>query len=666
MLSFDLLIARREVAVCRDFHNRILSSKMPSAKSIKRSATTCLLILSFVYSAVTQTRSGEWPFYGGDSGGTRYSTLSQINRSNVATLRRAWTYHTGELDLGLPTAAFQASFSTTPLVIDGVMYLSTPSSRVIALNAETGKEIWKFDPQQGKQTREFNSHRGVAYWEDRNKSDRRILSGTVDGKLIALNAADGKLIPGFGVDGVIDLRAGGADRFKQDPSWGARVTSAPVVFKEIVIVGWGLPEYPAKGPSGDVRAYNVRNGKLAWTFHTVPHPGEFGSDTWSQGAWQDRMGANVWSTMSVDQDRGIVFLPVGSPAYDFYGGDRKGKNLFGNCLVALNAANGKLLWYYQLVHHDLWDYDLPAQPSLISVRQNGKLVPAVAVVSKMGFVFVFDRVSGKPIFPIEERAVPQSNVPGEETWPTQPFPVKPTALTRQSMTRDEISKVTPEAQRFCTELFDKLTNKGLYTPAGLEPTLMFPGYHGGGNWSSASFDPWSGFLFVNMNEDGAIGQMNPQPPGSPIPYIRRGRFEEYAWFRDQTGRPCQQPPWGTLNAVDLNTGQIVWKIPLGIVEELEAKGVHNTGTQNLGGSIVTAGGLVFIAATTDHRFRAFDAKTGRELWQADLEANGHATPMTFQGRQSGKQFIVIAAGGGGFLRSLSSVLSDTVVAYSLP
>jgi quinate dehydrogenase (quinone) len=288
------------------------------------------------------------------------------------------------------------------------------------------------------------------------------------------------------------------------------------------------------------------------------------------------------------------------------------------------------------------------------------------VVTKMGFVFVFDRVTGKPLFPIEERPVPQSSVPGEETWPTQPYPVKPPAIARQAMTRDDISKVSAESQKYCTELFDKLVNKGMYTPAGLEPTLMFPGYHGGGNWSSASYDPASGYLFVNMNEDGAIGQMNPQPAGSEIPYVRRGRFEEYAWFRDQNGRPCQQPPWGTLTAVDLQKGEIAWRVPLGIVEELEAKGIHNTGTQNLGGSIVTAGGLVFIAGTTDRRFRAFDAKTGKQLWEAQLEANGHATPMTFQGRNTGKQFVVIASGGGGFLRSLSKVLSDEVVAYALP
>jgi len=623
-------------------------------------------VLSGCALTLAQGSNSEWRFYGGDPGGSRSSSLAQINTSNVGTLRRAWTYHTGELELGLRTAPFQASFSCTPLVVNGVMYVSTPSSRVIALNAETGAEIWKSDPQAGTKEREFNSHRGVAYWENQDKTERRIVFGTVTGLLIALNADTGKAFPDFGSGGFVDLRAGGADKFKQDKSWGARVTSAPVIFKDLVIIGWGLPEYPAKGPSGDVRAYNVRTGKLVWTFHTVPHPGEFGSDTWSTDAWKDRMGANVWSTMSVDVDRGLVFLPIGSPAYDFYGGDRKGKNLFGNSIVALNAATGKLAWYFQLVHHDLWDYDLPAQPSLITVRRNGQSVPAVAVVTKMGFVFVFDRLTGKPLFPIEERPVPQSKVPGEETWPTQPFPVKPPAITRQSMRRDEVSKVSPESEKYCTELFDKLTSQGMYTPAGLEPTLMFPGYHGGGNWSSASFDSTSGYLFVNMNEDGAVGQMNSQPPGAEIPYIRRGRFEEYAWFRDKNGRPCQQPPWGTLTAIDLNKGEIVWHIPLGIVDELEAKGVHNTGTQNLGGSIVTAGGLVFIAGTTDHRFRAFDAKTGKQLWEAELEANGHATPMTFQGAKTGKQFVVVVAGGGGFLRSLSSVLSDSVVAYSLP
>jgi glucose dehydrogenase len=629
---------------------------------------SCLFLISASH-GMAQSAAGEWRYYGGDQLGTRYSGLNQINRDNVSKLKRAWTYHTGELELGLATSSFKASFSCTPIVVNGVMYITTPSSRVIALDSESGRELWKFDPQAGKPKREFNSNRGVAYWEGHAANgktiDRRILFGTVDGKLIALNADTGRPCPDFGKSGLIDLRIGFADKWKQDLSWGARVTAPPVVFKDLVIVGWGLPEFPSKGPSGDVRAFNVRTGQPAWVFHTIPRPGELGHDTWEGDSWNDRSGANVWSMMSVDVEHGMIFLPVASPTYDFYGGDRKGKNLFANSLVALNGNTGKLVWYYQMVHHDIWDYDLPAQPSLITIQRNGRKIPAVAQVTKMGFVFVFNRLTGEPLFPVEERPVPTSDVPGEASWPTQPFPVKPPALTRQSFNADEISQVTPESKKYCTELYNNAVNRGMFTPTGVETTVVFPGFHGGGNWSGGSFDPATGYYYVNMNEDGTFGVMTKQPAGAPEPYARAGRFEEYAWFRDKNNHPCQQPPWGTLSAVDLNKGEIVWQIPLGVVDELEAKGVHNTGTQNLGGSIVTAGGLVFIAGTTDSRFRAFDAKTGKELWQDKLEANGHATPMTYTGKH-GRQFVVIPAGGGGFLRDLSSVLSDTVVTYALP
>jgi membrane-bound PQQ-dependent dehydrogenase (glucose/quinate/shikimate family) len=636
-----------------------------------RGLATIALALALACGTVSaQSTRQEWRYYGGDRGGMRFSPLSQVNRSNVRSLERAWVYHTGELDLGIATSAFRASFSCTPLAVDGVLYLSTPSSRIIALDAETGKELWKFDPQAGKTEREFNSHRGVAYWEgpsrDGKSTERRILSGTVDGRLLALDAGTGKLFDDFGEKGYVDLRKGGADRYPSSPSWGARVTSAPAVYKDVVITGWGLPEAPGKGPSGDVRAFDVRTGKPVWTFHTVPRPGEPGNETWEGDSWKDRMGANVWSTMSVDAERGLVFLPVASPAYDFYGADRKGKNLYGNCVVALDAATGAVRWHFQTVHHDVWDYDLPAQPVLVTVRHGGRDIAAVAQVTKMGFVFLLDRDTGKPLFPVEERPVPKSAVPGEETWPTQPFPVKPAPLSRQTMTRDEVSTVTPESNEDCRKLFEQMTVGGLYTPAGLGPTLQFPGFHGGANWSGGAFDPSTGILFVNTNEEAAMGGLNLQPPGAPVPYMRKGRFEEYAWFRDRRGWPCQQPPWGTLNAVDLNSGEIVWRVPLGIVEELAARGLTKTGSQNLGGAIATAGGLVFIAATPDKRFRAFDAKTGDVLWEAMLEAGGHATPMTYEGPKSGRQYVVVAAGGGGFLRDLSPTLSDTVVAYALP
>ena len=351
-------------------------------------------------------RGQDWRFYGADSGGTRFSPLKQINRENVNAMKLAWTYHTGEVNRENETDRHQvAPFETTPLVVDGILYLSTPSNRVIALDAETGREIWQFDPQAGRPKREFFQHRGVAYWQSETMDDRRILFGTFDGRLLCVDAKTGKACLGFGTEGVVDLRAGVADEF---PKAEYSVTSAPAIYKDLVITGAAVPEYPSHGPSGSVRAFDIHTGKLVWTFHTIPQPGEAGNDTWANESWKGRTGVNVWSTMSVDVERDLVFLPIGSPSYDFYGGDRKGQNLFANSLVALQASTGKLVWYFQMVHHDLWDYDMPAQPALITVRQNGKSVPAVAQVTKMGLVFIFDRVTGKPLFPVEERAVPPS------------------------------------------------------------------------------------------------------------------------------------------------------------------------------------------------------------------------------------------------------------------
>jgi quinoprotein glucose dehydrogenase len=363
--------------------------------------------------------------------------------------------------------------------------------------------------------------------------------------------------------------------------------------------------------------------------------------------------------MSVDVERDLLFLPIGSASYDFYGGDRKGQDLFANSLVALQASTGKLVWYFQMVHHDIWDYDPPAQPALITVHQNGSSIPAVAEVTKMGFVFIFDRLTGKPLFPVEERPVPQSDVPGEASWPTQPFPTKPPALVRQHFSEADLTNVTPQSHQYCADLFHSLTSRGMYTPYGLKQTLVVPGTLGGGTWSSGSFDPELGYLFLNVNELGSVGAMGPQPAGAPEPYRRGAKGGEYARFWDENQWPCEKPPWGTLNAVNVNTGEIVWKVPLGTVAGLNG----DTGSPNLGGSVVTAGGLVFVGATTDARFRAFDAQTGKQLWVAELAASAHAAPATYLGKKTGKQFVVIAAGGGGYFRGKTS---DEVVAFALP
>ena len=592
----------------------------------------------------------DWPSYGHDPGQSRYSPLNQIHARNVGRLRRAWVYHTGETG---------RQFETTPLVVGDTMYLTTQNQRVVALDPLTGREIWTYEPKVAR----AREHRGVSYWPGDAQTPARVILGTGDGRLIALDAHTGKPVPRFGDNGTVDLRAGVADDFPQ-AAYG--ITSPPAIYRDLVIVGPSTQEGPSLGPAGDPRAFDVRTGKLVWRFHTVPHPGEPGNETWGPDGWKNRAGSSLWGLISVDTERGMVFVPTGNPADSFYGGDRKGTDLYANSVIALDAATGKLRWYYQMVHHDIFDYDAAGAPALITAVRNGRAVPAVAEITKMGLLFILNRETGQPIFGVEERPVPKSDVPGEEAWPTQPFPVKPPPLSRNTISRSDVFGRTADSKQYCLELFDRLHNDGPYTPYGLQkPTLQFPGAMGGGNWGGVSFDPSLGYIFVNTTNMGAWGHMAQAPSGSAIPYRNESG---YARFLDQQGYPCQLPPWGELSAVNANTGEIVWRVPLGSFAELESAGIRNAGTPNVGGSIATAGGLVFIAATNDSRFRAFDSRTGKELWSAQLDATGNASPITYRGRD-GRQYVVIAAGGPAHLRNVgdnTKNVADSLIAFALP
>jgi glucose dehydrogenase len=611
----------------------------------------CLLAL------VPAVQGQEWRVYGGEPGNSKYSSLKQINRSNVRQLKVAWIYRTGDLSDG-KTWPQRSAFETTPLMIEDTLYLTTPFSRMVALEALTGKEKWSFDPKIDR-TRPGNLfiNRGAAFWAD--GETRRVFLGTLDGRLVSLDARTGQKDDNFGSGGWVNLRQGVADDF---PEKGYGMTSPPAIYRNLVICGALTPDGEPQGPRGDVRAFDARTGKLVWTFHTVPRPGEFGNDTWSGESWKNRGAVNPWSILTVDSERGIIFLPLTSPATDYFGGDRKGANLFGDSLVALDAATGKRLWHFQTVHHNLWDYDIPAPPNLVTVTREGKAVAAVAQVTKTGFTFLFDRVTGKPLFDIVERAAPVSEVPGEQAWPTQPFPVKPPPYARQSFRAEELTNVTPESRAYCGKLIEGAVFGGLFTPIGLKPTVLFPGTNGGANWGGASFDPETHTLYVNSMDVGMLYRMAKRAEGAAIPYRPQGSGTINSRFWDPNLWPCQQPPWGHLTAIDLDNGEFRWRSVLGVVDELIAKGLPPTGTSNLGGSIVTAGGLVFIGATNDRRFRAFDKDTGKELWTTTLPASAHATPMTFLGKD-GKQFVVVAAGGG---NKYNHDYSDSLVAFSLP
>jgi glucose dehydrogenase len=599
----------------------------------------------------------QWPATSGDAGGSRYSPLKSIDRTNVTRLRVAWTYHSGDVSDG-HTLTTRSAFEATPLVVDGVMYITTPFSRLIALDPETGKELWAFDPELDRE-RSYNLfiNRGAAFWTD--GTNKRIFVGTLDGRLFSIDAKTGKQDDSFGSAGWVDLRKGAADKF---PGRGYGMTSPPAIYKNLVICGSLTADGEPQGPFGDVRAFDARTGKQAWIFHTVAQKGEYGNDTWDGDSWKDRAAVNPWSLLSVDLARGIVFLPLTSPATDFYGGDRKGAGLFGDSLVALDAVTGKRLWHFQTVHHDLWDYDLPAQPNLVTVRRDGKDIPAVAQVTKTGLIFIFDRVTGKPLYDVKEVPVASSEIPGEQAWPTQPVPVAPPAFARRQMRPDELANLTPESHAYCEKMVEDAIFAEPFTPIGFKPTVLFPGTNGGTNWGGASYDPETHTLYVNSQDVGMLRHMVKRPDGSQIPYRPQGSGSPDSRFWDPNLYPCQVPPWGSLTAVDLDHGVFRWRSVLGVVDALVAKGIPPTGAPNIGGSIVTAGGLVFIGATNDGRFRAFDKASGKLLWETRLPASAFANPMTFMGK-SGRQFVVIAAGGG---NKYDSNYSDSLVAFSLP
>jgi len=602
------------------------------------------LFLSFAHCLCAQT---DWPVYGHDPGGQRHSPLTQITPSNVAKLERAWTYHTGK-----------PGSEATPLVIEGVMYLTAPNA-IFALEPETGKLLWKYEAERV-------TRRGLAYWPGDKATHPRVFAGS-GSDLVAIDVTTGKPAPGFGNEGRVDMKKGVLGDL---PDARLAMDSPPAVYKDIVITGSNNNEpAPSIGAYGDVRGWDARAGKLKWTFHTVPRKGEPGNETWEGESWKNRSGVNSWGLMTVDVARGMVFVPVGCPTTDFYGADRHGIGLYGNSLVALDAATGKLKWYQQLVHHDLWDYDVAAPPALIDVMWNGKSTPAVAQITKMGSLFVFERETGKPVYGMEERPVPQSVVPGEETSPTQPFPLKPAQLAKNSFRREDLYSQTPEHAAFCKALFEdqQMVSAGPFTPFPSEGNaLTFPSTLGGGNWGGVSFDPKLGYAFTNIMHLGQWGHMEKRVDAKTgaETWVRAAAFGgSYARFWDPSNHiPCQDPPFGELVAVNLASGEIAWRVPLGVIDELEARGVRGTGAPNLGGSITTASGLVFIAATNDKRIRAFDSKTGKELWAGALDADGQATPITWLGKD-GRQYVAIMAGGGPYW---GAPAGDALIAFALP
>lgn len=695
-----------------------------------------LLVLAVLLLSCTpsEKKYAGWKIKGGTADGIQYSQLNQINRKNVNQLQVAWRYRSGDAD----TVNNRTQIQCNPIVVGNILYGTTPTLKAFALEANTGKLVWKFEP--GEANTGLGVNRGVTYWEEGD--DKRILY-TFGEYLYALNALDGKKIESFGTAGRVSLKEGLGDRAA---NLMVLSNTPGVIYKDLIIMGSRVHEGPIAAP-GYIRAFNVKTGQLVWTFHTIPQPGEYGYDTWPAEAWKKIGGANSWAGMSVDYDRGLVFASTGSASFDFYGGNRHGQNLFANCVLALHAETGTRLWHYQTIHHDMWDRDLPAAPILVTVTHEGKRKDAVAQVTKTGYVFLLDRENGEPLFLVEEIPVPASDLEGEQAWATQPIPTKPPPFARQVFTEDMINKLTPEAEEFAKGKFPGLRTGKQFIPPSKEGTVIFPGFDGGAEWGGPSFDPESETLYVNANEMPWILQMvdvrmkedawigislyrthcatchgtDRGGDGHVFPSLRnltgkyskeslkkfmlsgkgvmpafshlsdkerdaisryvldleerteeekKGIFERdpeilfsntgYNRFLTPEGYPAVEPPWGTLNAIDLSKGEIKWQVPLGEFKELKERGVTPTGTENYGGAVATRGGVVFVAASRDEKIRAFDTDDGKILWEHPLPAGGYATPAVYE--IEGKQFLVIACGGG----KMGTPSGDSYIAFALP
>jgi quinoprotein glucose dehydrogenase len=648
------------------------------SRASRRIAVFAALVAGALARATPAAAAGDWSFYGGDAGGTRWSALDQIDRSNVGRLEEAWRIRTGDLDV-VPLPPAHMAFQATPILVDGLLVLPTPLGRVLALDPETGAERWRFDASvESRELPEFTA-RGVASWSDsRAKAGaacrRRIFAATIESRLFAIDAATGRVCADFGSRGEVDLREG-----IESQGWEYQISSPPTLVGDLVIVGSAIADNRRVSmPKGIVRAYDARSGALRWVWDPIPRSASDPAHAQWRSDQAARVGAaNAWSILSADPARDLVFVPTSSPSPDYYGGERLGSNRYANSVVALRASSGRVVWSFQTVHHDLWDYDVPAQPVLTHLRRDGADVPVVVQATKMGFLFVLHRETGEPMFPVEERAVPASDVPGEQAWPTQPFPTLPPPLAAQSLSPEQAWGLTPWDRGRCRERLARLRNEGLFTPPSLRGSVSLPGNAGGSNWGSVAIDPTRRVVFANVTNLAFEMRLIPRAEFESAKAVGRGLLglrefapqadTPYAMVREPILSPlmlpCTPPPWGSFAAVSLDEGRILWKVPLGSVPDRLLVPLPVTiGLPNLGGPIATAGGLAFIAAAMDGVLRAFDVETGAVLWSARLPAGGNATPMTYQGA-SGRQFLLIAAGGHG---KLGTRPGDWVIAYALP